>query len=453
MPYSKYHFIAVFGGSVAGSEAAFQLAQRGFRVVVFDQNKLPYGKIEDGLPLWHVRLRDKEENLINKKLDHENIRFIPMVKLGQDIEFNDVVNNWGFSAIILATGAWHDRPMAIDGIEKYIGNGLIYQNPFMFWFNHKHEIEYEGPDIRVEDNTLVVGGGLASLDVIKACMIELVSNALIKIGIETNLFELERGIKGVLEKYDLNLSDLGINGCTLVYRRRAQDMPLTNRLKNTPEEIEKAVSITIKILNNFKEKYLFRFEECLSPLRIIEGSNGKIEGLVLQKMKVKDGTLTEVPDETKTISCKSIISSIGSLPEPIEGVPTDGPVYKIADPVNSKVAGYDNVFAVGNAVTGRGNIKDSLLHGKETTLNIIDDYLEFEAESFSKMLRRQENRIDEQTANIAEQVAHKKFENDNVIQSILDKTTALQKKSNCNGNYMDWIRQHLPERLESMVNH
>jgi hypothetical protein len=284
-------------------------------------------------------------------------------------------------------------------------------------------------------------------------MIELVSNALGKRGIETNLFELERGIKVVLKKYDLNLSDLEINGCTLVYRRRAQDMPITNRPKNTPEEIEKAESITIKVLNNFQKKYLFRFEECLSPLQIVEGANGRIKGLVLQKMDVNDGVLKEIPNETKTLTCRSIISSIGSLPEPIDGVPTDGSVYKIEDPVNSKVAGYNNVFAVGNAVTGRGNIKDSLLHGKETTLNIIDDYLEFEEDSFSKMLRMQENRIDEQTANIAAQVSHKKFENDEVIQSILDKTIALQKKNNCNGNYMDWIHQHLPERLENMVNH
>ena len=61
MGNSSHHFVAIFGGAVAGSEAAFQMANRGFRVVVFDQNTLPYGKIEDGLPKWHDKLRDKEE--------------------------------------------------------------------------------------------------------------------------------------------------------------------------------------------------------------------------------------------------------------------------------------------------------------------------------------------------------------------------------------------------------
>jgi len=168
-------------------------------------------------------------------------------------------------------------------------------------------------------------------------------------------------------------------------------------------------------------------------------------------MKVKNGKLIEIADKRKTIKCSSVISSIGSLPEPIDGVPVDGHVYKIEDPISSKVAGFDNVFVIGNAVTGRGNIKDSLKHGKETTLNILEDYLEYEAETFSDLLRRQENSIDEQTANIAEQVSHKKFVNDDVIQSILDKTKALQSSVNCNGNYMDWVRQHLPVRIEDMI--
>ena len=55
------HFVAIFGGACAGSEAAFRLAERGIYVAVFEQQALPHGKIEDGLPKWHVKLRNKEE--------------------------------------------------------------------------------------------------------------------------------------------------------------------------------------------------------------------------------------------------------------------------------------------------------------------------------------------------------------------------------------------------------
>ena len=58
--------------------------------------------------------------------------------------------------------------------------GLVYQNPFVYWFNHKHEPNYNGPEFEIKDETMVVGGGLASLDVVKILMIETVQKALIR---------------------------------------------------------------------------------------------------------------------------------------------------------------------------------------------------------------------------------------------------------------------------------
>ena len=42
-------------------------------VIVFEQNPRPYGKIEDGLPRWHVKQRRDEYEEINERLDHPNI--------------------------------------------------------------------------------------------------------------------------------------------------------------------------------------------------------------------------------------------------------------------------------------------------------------------------------------------------------------------------------------------
>ena len=94
---SGHHFIAIFGGAVAGAEAAYQLSKRGFRVVVFDQAMLPFGKIEDGLPKWHAKLRDKEEAKINEKINQPNVRFVPGVRLGRDVDFRDVLQLGIFS--------------------------------------------------------------------------------------------------------------------------------------------------------------------------------------------------------------------------------------------------------------------------------------------------------------------------------------------------------------------
>ncbi|MGI0016208.1 MAG: FAD-dependent oxidoreductase, partial [Nitrososphaera sp.] len=164
------YFVAVFGGAVAGAEAALQLSRRGIYTAVFEQNAFPYGKIEDGLPKWHVKLRNKEEEKIDEKLKQPYVFFVPKVKLGRDIDFEDVTKNWGFSAVLVATGAWKDRPLTIAGIDDYIGRGFYYQNPFVAWFNHNHEPDYDGPHLETYDDAIVVGGGLASLDVVKILM-------------------------------------------------------------------------------------------------------------------------------------------------------------------------------------------------------------------------------------------------------------------------------------------
>ena len=142
-------FVAVIGGAVAGSEAAFNLGQRGIKVAVFEQNPRPYGKIEDGLPKWHVKLQAKEESKIDAKLSHENVMFAPNTALGRNLDFTDLVKNWGFSAILLASGAWLDRPLRIDGIEEFVGKGLFYQNDLVNWFNHYHESDYAGNHYRI----------------------------------------------------------------------------------------------------------------------------------------------------------------------------------------------------------------------------------------------------------------------------------------------------------------
>ena len=146
----KSHYVAVIGGSVSGSEAAAMLADKGVRVVVIDQNALPYGKLEDGLPKWHHNLRDKQEKEIDKKLDHARVRFIPNLKIGKDFNFKDLVD-LGFTAVILANGAWKDRPLPVPGIEKFRDKELIYQNDLLKWYNHYHEPDYKGKQYDIKD--------------------------------------------------------------------------------------------------------------------------------------------------------------------------------------------------------------------------------------------------------------------------------------------------------------
>ena len=100
--------------------------------------------------------------------------------------------------------------MPVDGVDDYINKGLYYQNPFVYWFNHYHEPDYQGQQFQVIDDAMVIGGGLASLDVVKILMIETVQEALIKRGHQVDMFTLDRSISKVLDNLGYTLQDLGL---------------------------------------------------------------------------------------------------------------------------------------------------------------------------------------------------------------------------------------------------
>ncbi|MCU0348511.1 MAG: hypothetical protein MUC59_16350 [Saprospiraceae bacterium] len=444
------HVVAIFGGAVSGAEASHQLSQRGIRSVVFEQNALPYGKIEDGLPKWHAKLRDKEEANIDSKMADPHVTFVPLAKLGQNLDFHDVVKNWGFSSVFLATGAWRDRPLGIEGIDEYVGKGLYYQNPFMHWYNHFHEPSYTGQQLQLADGALVIGGGLASIDICKALMMETVQAALAQRGISTNMFELERGVGKVLESHGLTLAELGLRGCTLVYRRRVKDMPLFPGETDTPEKLAKAEAVREKVLLNAQAKFLFQVLPCHVPVgKIVE--NGRLAGLVLRETVVEGGKVTEVAGSDREYGAPLVVSSIGSVSEPLPGVPMRGYSLEVEGGECCRLKGFDNVFAVGNAVTGRGNIKESVEHGKSVSTSIAVGYLENPDGVVSRAFREKEDTVSANVAALAERISHMKPPTAEQQALIYERVRALQEAVGYTGDYQAWADAKRPVRLEQLL--
>lgn len=455
MGHSGKHFIAIIGGSVAGSEAAHILAEKGFRVVVFDQKNLPYGKIEDGLPKWHVGLRNKEENKIDERLSHPNISFVPGVRLGRDITLDELANDWGFSAVIIAIGAWLDRKLPIEGIDRLRNNGLIYQNDLLYWYNHRHESDYNGHDYSLPDGTCVIGGGLASIDVVKMVMIEIAQKALKQQkGIDVDLFTFEKkGVAKILEDNQTSIKELGINGCTLFYRKRVQDMPLYPRKGDSPADIEKAQRVTEKLLLNYQSKYLFNFEGSCVPTGFDE-KNGKLVGMTFQRIQQEGDNGSP---ELFKFDTQLVISSIGSLPEALPSIPYKGDYLKTYGEFGHKIEGFDNVFAIGNVVTGKGNILDSKKHGREITGKILEGHfsdikLQDPMESnYYDYFRKIESSVDISLGAIVNVLNSCEIHPDEDIQRILKATSELQQKVGYNGNYQQWVDRWRPERLENSI--
>ena len=367
--------VAVIGGATAGAEIAAQLAERGVEVVVFEQNPRPYGKIEDGLPRWHTALRRKEYENVASKLSRPGVQFVPNTKIGRDLPFAELAGEWGFTSVVLASGAWRDRPLPVKGADQYLGRGLVYQNPFIIWFNHASEAGYDGPRFEPLDDALVVGGGLASIDVVKVLMLETTRAKLAERGIEVPMIELEvKGIPKVLAAHDLAFEDLGLAGCTLFYRRRAQDMPVVE-IPDGADEARRAkvMASREKLLGKAMEKYRFKFEPLSAPDElVVEGD--RLVGLRFRRTKIEDGRVVTT-DETFERRGSCVISSIGSIPEPMPGIPMKGELYAFTDWNLGRLADYPSVFSVGNIVTGKGNIVASRKHAAQVAEEVIAKFL------------------------------------------------------------------------------
>jgi len=372
---NRDHFVAVIGGATAGAEIASRLADRGVSVVVFEQNKRPYGKIEDGLPRWHEALREKEYATIDEKLSRPGIAFVPSTKIGRDIGFPELARDWGFSAVVLANGAWRDRPLPIEGADTYVGKGLVYQNPFVIAFNHAERGDLPGPGYEILPGALIVGGGLASIDVAKIHTLELTVRALAKRGITTHVNELEiKGIPKILAGHGLAFADLGIEPPTIYYRRRVEDMPLMSAPDDADAaRIAKVEAGRKRMLEKSTEKYCFKVEPLSAPESLlVEG--GRLVGLGFRRTQMANGRLS-LTDERFEARGSVVISSIGSIPEPIEGIAMKGELFDFKDWEIGRLEGYPTVFSVGNVVTGKGNIVASRKHATQVSEAAVEAYL------------------------------------------------------------------------------
>ena len=407
MTQENTQIVAIVGGAVAGSEAVYQFTERGIRCVVIEQNDLPYGKIEDGLPKWHEKQRKKEMAQIDTRIGHELVDFLPNTQIGKDLTVDELLT-MGFSAVLMANGAWKDRTFPVKEIAKYEGDGFYYQNPFVYWYNHNEQPTYTGEPIVVEDNAVVVGGGLASIDVVKILQVELVSKVLKGRGIEISTIDLEhKGIPAALEEFNLTWDDLELKGSYLLYRRNVRNMPLASIPADaTPEKDQKIRDTRAKILKKAQDKYFFRFKDQTQPIGIIE-EEGSLLGLrMIENDLVNNKAISKEGSEYDLYS-SMVISSIGSIPEPIEGIPMEWSTYDIKNEETGEVNGLDNVFGVGNAITGKGNIRVSRIHAREVAVYVADN-------------RLPESGVD--------------------VDSVRTKVHSLQEKAGYKGDYPSWVQ-------------
>ena len=261
--------------------------------------------------------------------------------------------------------------------------GLLYQNALVRWFNHHHEASYDGPRYEIPEGALVVGGGLASIDMVKICAVVTHARALQARGAKGALREIEHdleryGLEAYCERLDIDPTSLGVRPPRLVYRRAMAEMALVEMPEGADEAMRAKVrAAREKIMRRVMSRHHVELLEHRVPVAPVE-RGGRLAGLVLRRTELgADGRLREVPGSEEEIQSELVVGSIGSLPAPIAGVPMRGELYDFDDEERGSLrrAGEVGVFGLGNVLTGRGNLKHSRANARSVAFGLVDEYL------------------------------------------------------------------------------
>jgi hypothetical protein len=121
------------------------------------------------------------------------------------------------------------------------------------------------------------------------------------------------------------------------------------------------------------EKYRFGFEPlCMPDGLIVE--DDRLVGLRFRRTKIENGRVVPQDETFERRGCYTI-SSIGSIPAAIAGVPMKGELFAFSDWNLGRLAEYPTVFSAGNVVTGKGNIVASRKHAREVSGVFLESFL------------------------------------------------------------------------------
>lgn len=153
----KKQKIAIIGSGPAGLSAAYFLAVKGYRVIVYEQADEPGGMLRYGIP--HFRLpKEIVSNVIDIFCKRLGVVFLTGVRIGDDVKLEELTKE--NDAVLVATGAWRERNLQVPG-EEWAKGGL----GFLKEFNEK------GPsakDLATYQKALVIGGGNVAIDVARS---------------------------------------------------------------------------------------------------------------------------------------------------------------------------------------------------------------------------------------------------------------------------------------------
>ena len=161
---SNGHKVAVIGSGPAGLACASDLAKWGYDVTVFEALHKLGGVLVYGIPEFRL----PKEKIVAREIDSLKalgVKFETDVIVGRTITIDSLMDEEGFDAVFIGSGAGLPRFMGIEGENL---NGVVSANEFLTRANlmRAYDNEYDTP-IYVGKRVAVVGGGNVAMDAVR----------------------------------------------------------------------------------------------------------------------------------------------------------------------------------------------------------------------------------------------------------------------------------------------
>ena len=148
--------VAIIGSGPAGYYAAEALGKLpDIAVDVIDRLPVPYGLIRFGVAPDHQSIKAVSRRYEKVALS-DSVRFVGGVSVGGDLSVDELMAL--YDAVVLATGAPHDRALELPG-----GDGVVGSAAFVGWYNGHPD--HADLDPVLTGSAAVIGLGNVALDV------------------------------------------------------------------------------------------------------------------------------------------------------------------------------------------------------------------------------------------------------------------------------------------------
>jgi len=318
------HKVAVIGSGPAGLTCAGDLAKLGYEVTIFEALHAAGGVLVYGIPEFRLP-KDKVVAAEVANVEALGVKIETNVVIGKSITIDELIEDEGFEAVFIGSGAGLPKFMGIPGEQA---NGVFSANEYLTRNNLMKAFQegYETPISR-GNKVVVVGGGNVAMDAARTAL---------RLGAETHI----------------------------VYRRSEEELPAR------VEEVHHA-----------KEEGVI-FDLLQNPTEILVDENGWVKGIRIIKMELGEPDASgrrrpvEIPGSEYEIECDTVIMSLGTSPNPLISSTTEGlDINKWQCIVAEEATGAtskEGVYAGGDAVTGAATVILAMGAGKAAAAGIHD---------------------------------------------------------------------------------